>query len=84
MKVGDLVRPIGRFAEDLSQVNPMWTSPAIIVKGPYEGSVTHLNQMGAPRATEVRLVIDVMILGRLVKGLPVSDFSRVTRREVDG
>ena len=85
MRVGDLVRPSGRLAEQLSQVNPdALSSAAIVVKGPYEGSHTRTNHSGLPVATEIRMMIDVMISGRIIEGCPASDFTRVTRREVGG
>ena len=84
MKVGDLVKPAGKLAEELSQVNRDWAGPAIIVKGPYEGSHTRIDQMGRPAVTEIRMMIDVMVMGRIIEGLPSADFSRVTRREAGG
>ena len=85
MKVGDLVRPSGRLAEQLSQVNPdALVTAAIIVKGPYEGTHTRRCHEGRPIATEIRMMIDVMISGRIIEGCPASDFIRVTRREVGG
>jgi hypothetical protein len=58
--------------------------PAVVVKGPYEGSITYTNSVGAPTAVEIRMMIDVMVAGRVVAGLPASDFSRVSRRETSG
>ena len=72
MKVGDLVKPDGKLAEELSQVNRNWAGPAIIVKGPYEGSRTRLDQLGAkaqPVADEIRRLLTSEAPGDWQEGL---------------
>ena len=84
MRKGDLVRPIGTLAEKLIHSNRYRKTPAIVIKGPYEGTVTNIDYQGRPTSTEVKLVIDVMMMGKIVEGLPAADFVRVTRREASG
>jgi len=83
MTEGDLVRRIN-FPDDLNsdqKIKRLWKEPALVVRGIYEGSVTHYNHNGKPRMTELKPVIDVMIDGRIVKCMPIEFFERVTSSE---
>lgn len=91
MRTGDLVR-MSRESKGLENVFLLWpqakellkVQPAVIIKGPYEGSITYTNAAGAPGAVEIRMMIDVMVAGRVIVGLPAADFSRITRSEASG
>ena len=83
MKVGDLVRRI-EFPDYLSDdgtIRNLWKSPALVVRGVYEGTITHYNSIGKPSLTEIKPCIDVVIDGTIITKLPIEIFERITPGE---
>ena len=80
MTEGDLVLRV-RFPESDSKTKDLWKDPALVVRGIYEGSVTHYNHNGKPKVTELKPVIDVMVNSRIIKCVPIEFFERVTSSE---
>ena len=73
MRKGDLVV--------LRQKNPHfnWDDPGVILRGPREGQVhVHLVSSGKNVGTEISIVVDVMVSGKIFKGVPTSFLERVS------
>ena len=54
----------------------------LVVRGIYEGRVTHRDNRGKAKHTELAPVIDVTVDGQLLKGIPIRSALRVERRYV--
>ncbi|MBK25116.1 MAG: hypothetical protein CME70_14050 [Halobacteriovorax sp.] len=83
MKPGDLIqRTIFEGVEPNSdyaiQLQKKWASPVMVIKGPYEGSVTQYNHFGKPTLTSIAPVVDVILDGEIITCIPISFFDRVT------
>lgn len=76
MKKGDLVMiSSGSLADGQS-----WEEPGVIIKGVYEGqSHIVLSGTGKNIGTDIAPVVDLMISGKIVKGVPVRLLKRVIR-----
>ena len=83
MKAGDLVRRIEfpDYLRDDGVIRNLWTSPALVIRGVYEGTITHYNSAGKASLTELKPCIDVVIDGTIITKLPIEIFERVTPGE---
>ena len=56
-----------------------WPEPAVIIRNIYEGQ-SHVFRAGTGRnvGTDIAPVVDVMMAGRILKGVPVRLLERVT------
>ena len=81
MKKGDLVIKAAD-GDGLFQLAPKdtWDNPGVVIRGAYEGSTPLVNVIsGKSIATEITRVVDIMIMGRVIKGVPTKYLSRVVR-----
>jgi len=83
MKPGDLVRRIDfpDYLRDDGVIRDLWKSPALVIRGIYEGTITHYNAIGKAAMTELKPCIDVVIDGTIVTKLPIEIFERITPGE---
>lgn len=75
MKKGDLVMIMsGSIASDQT-----WPEPAVVVRNIYEGQ-SHVFRTGTNKnvGTDIAPVVDVMMGGRIIKGIPVRLLERIT------
>ena len=79
MKQGDLVRRIDfpEYMQDNDRVRELWGSPALIIRGIYEGTITHYNNAGRPTMTELKPCVDVVISGSIIKRVPIEILERI-------
>ena len=57
-----------------------WDNPGVVIRGVYEGNMLLVDTVsGKNVATEITRVVDIMIAGRVVKGVPTKYLSRVVR-----
>jgi len=79
---GQLVKRVrfsGIQTEPGDHIREQWSKPAMVVRGTYERSIHH-NRNGRIMETELRMCIDILLDGILLRGLRASDFERVTGR----
>jgi hypothetical protein len=84
MKQGDLVRRINfpDYLKDDGVIRDLWKSTALVVRGVYEGTITHYSSAtGKPSMTELKPCVDVVIDGTLVTKVPVEMLERITPGE---
>ena len=83
MKAGDLVRRIEfpDYLQDDGVIRSLGKSPALVVRGVYEGTITHYNSIGKASLTEIKPCIDVVIDGTIITKLPIEIFERITPGE---
>ena len=83
MKKGDLVRRIEfpDYLRDDDTVRNLWTHPALVIRGVYEGTITHHNSAGKASLTEIKPCVDVVIDGTIITKLPIEIFERITPGE---
>tara|TARA_Y100000310_G_C20621768_1_gene783721 strand:- start:28 stop:1053 length:1026 start_codon:yes stop_codon:yes gene_type:complete len=78
MKPGDLIQRV-KFLDDATPMSvwrrEMWKTPALIVRGRYEGIVTTKTDTGQ-LTTSVKSVVDVMLNGKLIQKVPIECFER--------
>jgi len=75
MKKGDLVMIMsGSAASDQA-----WPEPAVVIRNIYEGQ-SHIfrPETGKNVGTDIAPVVDVIMAGRIIKGVPVRLLERVT------
>jgi len=66
----------------LSKQDQVWSHSGVVVRGVYEGQVYFIDAIsGKNIGTELTPVVDVMILGGIIKGVPVRCLERVENAE---
>jgi len=80
MNKGDLVMFRDDVPEDqLAPSHFRWEAPGVVLRGPHEGQMhIHMATSGKNVGTEVTMVVDVMVSGRILKGIPTAYLERVT------
>lgn len=58
-----------------------WENPGVVIRGTYEGSLSHIDPMTGKNIgmTEITSVVDIMISGKLIQKVPTKYLSRVIR-----
>ena len=69
------------YLRDDDVVRELWKSPALVIRGIYEGAITQYNAAGKPSLTTLKPCVDVVIDGTIVTKLPIEILERITPGE---